>query len=193
MQTQDQQRNCVPTHAKGNHAKMITKEEQQLLFDEYNKCQLYAERKNWILNCMLQTPIKRKRTNELISRRKNTVEYTVVVKGVKKKVCQQFMMKTLDVSQMTLRHTINNSIDTYKAKPDMRGKILPKNKTPLEQVEDVKRFIEIIPVVPSHYCKKKIKKLYLPTDIGNIIINLESLYIHYCKNNNKVPVKKRSV
>lgn len=91
---------------------------------------------------------------------------------------------------MTIRHTLNNATNTHKAKPDMRGKNKsPKNKTPLEKIEEVRRFIESIPVVPSHYCRKKIKKLYLPTEIGNKA-NLERLYIHHCKSNNKVPVKR---
>lgn len=117
------------------------------------------ERKNWLLNCMLEISVKRKRTKADESRRKNTVENTVIVKGVKKKVCQQFIIKTLDISQMTIRHKLNNATNTHKAKPDMRGKNKsPKNKTPLEKIEEVRRFIESIPVVPSHYCRKKIKK-----------------------------------
>lgn len=140
----------------------FSEEERLLLFHEFNKCQLYEERKNWLLNCMFEIPVKRKRTKSVESRRKNTVEYKVVVNGVRKQVCQQFLIKTLDISQMTLRHTLQNASDTHLAKPDMRGKSTPKSKSSENQISFLKKFIENIPVVPSHYCRKKIRSyIYL--------------------------------
>lgn len=75
-----------------NDCLSISEEERELLFNEYNQCKMYEERKNWLLNCMLEISVKRKRTKADESRRKNTVEYTVIVKGVKKKVCQQLKL-----------------------------------------------------------------------------------------------------
>lgn len=140
---------------------------------------------------MVGTEVKRKRTKTVESRGRKTIEYTVRLHGATKKVCQNFLLITLSISQMTLRHTISNATNTNTTKPDMRGKHTPKNKTPTVQIHTLKKFIESIPVVPSHYCRKKCKKLYLPSEIGSLA-NLERLYKNHCKENKTIPVGRNT-
>lgn len=65
-----------------------------------------------------------------------------------------FLNKTLDISQMTFRHTLANVTNTNRPKHDGRGKHRPSNKTSDEQTAKLKESIESLPVVPLHYCHK---------------------------------------
>lgn len=173
-----------------NQCVTVTEDERKLLFNEYYTFNNYDQKKSWLIGCMEEIEVKRKRTKAQNSRRKKTVQYSVVVNGTKKKVCMSFLNKTLDISQMTFRHTLANATNTNRPKPDGRGKHRPSNKTFDEQTAKVKEFIESLPVVPSHYCRKNTKRLYLSKDIGNIA-NLERLYAAHCKANHTTnPVKK---
>lgn len=84
----------------------------------------------------------------------------------KSKVLQQFLLSTLAILQMTLRYAVNNTVQK-SAKPDERGKQAPSNKTQNE-VKLVHNCIKIFPAMPSHYCRNKTTRLYLPNDFRNI-------------------------
>uniref|UniRef100_A0A6P7GVK6 Uncharacterized protein LOC114347251 n=1 Tax=Diabrotica virgifera virgifera TaxID=50390 RepID=A0A6P7GVK6_DIAVI len=132
--------------------------------------------RDWILSCMVETPIKRKKAES--TRRSKTMEYYIPYNNQKVKVCQQFLIKTLNVSQMTLRYTKENALMNNIAKQDQRGKRSPKNKFLSSQVSLVKEYIKQLPAVPSHYCRNKSNKLYLPAEFENVT-NLYRLYKKY--------------
>lgn len=64
-----------------NDSLSICDDHRQLLFNEYYKFQSYEQKKNWLLNCMHESEVKRKRTNREESRRSKTIRYKVVIFG----------------------------------------------------------------------------------------------------------------
>lgn len=69
---------------------------------------------------------------------------------------------------MTIRYTKKNSVSYKCAKTDQRGRHEPVNKTSYEMRQNVFTFIMKLPAVPSHYCRNKTTRKYLPTEFRNI-------------------------
>lgn len=81
-------------------------------------------------------------------------------------MCQQFLLKTLKITQSYLKHTDSNKTNLLTAKQDKRGKNnMPSNKTPVNKLKIVDQFIKSLPAVPSHYCRASTSKKFLPIKI----------------------------
>lgn len=163
-----------------NNCKSVSETDRQQIFNDYYKLNSYDEKKSWLIQCMKEKEIGRKRTKNIHSKRNRTLEYYLTIQGEQRKVCQQFILKTLDISQMSLRQTIDNVSKTGMIKKDSRGRCGPRNKKTEGTIKTVRDFIEKIPVVPSHYCRSKTKKLYMASDIRNFS-NLYRLYKGDCQ------------
>ena len=62
---------------------------------------------------------------------------------------------------------------------DARGKHVPWNKTPDEAISLVKRHIELIPRMESHYCRKRVKRQYVDPDLT--ITKIHEEYLKWMK------------
>ena len=98
------------------------------------------------------------------------------------RVCSDFFHRTLDISTKMTKLALQNksSIGTL-AKEDQRGRKISHNKTPTEEVERVKRNINIFPRMESHYCRTKSTKLYLHASLN--ITKMYKLYLEWITDN----------
>lgn len=124
--------------------------------------------RDFLLSCIKEEQIKRRKQAADQSRRHKSYKYLIPWNDFEHAVCQQFLLKTLDISQMTLRYTKNNSLSSRCSKIDQRGRHHPPNKTSRELKQNVLDFIMQIPCVPSHYCRNKTTRKYLPVEFRNI-------------------------
>lgn len=149
--------------------------------------------RDWLLSCIKNDKIKRRIQLAAESRRQRSYKYIITWNDVEHEVCQQFLLKTLDVSQMTLRYTKQHSMSGTCSKIDQRGKHDPHNKTGKKQKQDVLDFITMLPAVPSHYCRNKTSRKYLPTEYRNVSFLYRLFKKHLLEkglaNKDKVPFK----
>lgn len=132
-----------------------------------------ARRRTWLLSCLKPKQINRRRAaRKTPNRRNNSFEYSLVYEGVAFKVCQKFILATLNISQMMLRNAVTKE-NLVQPKP----KVVPHNKTKQHNIDLLKAYIEKLPAVPSHYCRAKSTKVYLPQEFRNI----QNLYMCYTK------------
>jgi len=140
---------------------------RQRIFDSY-----YAldnqQQKNFLVTSVKTDAVKRKYTNNCMSRRSCTKFYFLPVEGEIRKVCQQFFLKTLNISQTHLRYTDLHQTNIFTAKTEGRGKKYPVNKTEVVVNKAVEDFIKKLPAVPSHYTRSSTSKKYLPLEHKNI-------------------------
>lgn len=136
-----------------------------------------VRQRDWLLALVEETNVRRRRI-ECGSRRSVSYRYYFPWgDGGKKKVCQQFLLKTLGISQMTLRYTLKNITAMNVSKPDERGKSTPSNKYSESAIQEVKKFIQKLPAVKSHYCRNKGNKLYLPSEFRNLSFLYNKVYL----------------
>ncbi|XP_047033404.1 uncharacterized protein LOC124639933 [Helicoverpa zea] len=135
-----------------------------------------VRQRDWLLALVEETNIRRRRVE--CSRRSVSYRYYFPCgEGGRKKVCQQFLLKTLGISQMTLRYTLKNITAIKVSKPDERGKSTPTKKYSESVIEAVKQFIKKLPAVKSHYCRNKGNKLYLPSEFRNLTYLYNKVYL----------------
>lgn len=162
---------CVNKNC-GHKCGEISESKRQGLFDHF--WALTAERKkDWLVAMSTKAEVKRKRNKNSVYR-ENTYNYFINDGEGRRKVCLQFILKTLDITQRYVYYTLSNA-QMGLAKCEARGKIVPKNKTPEDVKMSAVNFIKSLPALPSHYCRKDSTRLYLPTEMKNIK-NLYRLY-----------------
>lgn len=130
----------------------------------------------WLTSCIVRKNIKRRRSEN--GRRQLRYDYYVNFREEHLKVCQQFILKTLNVSQQKIRNAALNP-KSHNIKRNGRS----HNKSSEENVSILKKYIEGLPAVPSHYCRNKSNKVYLPKEFSNVSI-LYKCYIQYLQEKN---------
>ncbi|KAF0706908.1 Uncharacterized protein FWK35_00037669 [Aphis craccivora] len=166
----------------------ITEEERQIIFSDFWGLGNYERQRDYLLSSTKEIAIKRKRV-EGTSRRNVTREYYLSCNSEPKLVCQQFLLKTLDMTQKCLTYTLSKRSPSGTSKKDGRGSRRPKNKTSDDVMANFDKFIQQLPAVPSHYCRASTTKKYLPSELGNCS-RLYKLYVDFCKQSNGTIIKK---
>lgn len=174
-----------------NKCSNISDEIRKQIHNEYSSLSSFKERKIWLLSCVTETNVKRKRSKTDI--RQRTLIYHLKIDGNERRVCLQFILKTLGVSQMTVRHCLKNSSKQAKTvQDDRRGKKKPHNKTEKLIKKEIRMFIEKIPVLPSHYARKSSQRLYLPAECRNVA-NLYRLFVKEIEKENHQDIPSLAV
>jgi len=95
-------------------------------------------------------------------------------------VCKMFFLRTLDVGAKMVKGSVTRAAaqGSVVAIADHRGGRSPSNKTPLDNLEEVKKFLYKLPVMPSHYCRKDTSLMYL--EAGWTIKKLYNVYKCQC-------------
>lgn len=123
------------------------------------------------------------------SRRKFSLTYKLPYNGESHLVCKDFFLKTLDVSEKMIRTAVikaNRGVGEILS-PDKRGRHIPGNKDE-GRINFANEHIDSFPAVPSHWCRKDTKKIYLES-----ILNREKMYDLYkqhCSDNDQAPLSK---
>ena len=121
------------------------------------------------------------------SRRSKSYTYSFLVQGHKIRVCKDYYLGTLSVSQKMVygSHLKKNDI-TGTPKADGRGKHAKKRISD-EDRDHVIDHINSFPRVESHYCRSSTKKEYL--DSGLNLQKMYDLYVESCTAQGLCPVK----
>lgn len=169
---------CEPTKCPRNCFE-ITEERRQSIFDYF--WNLNSQRKkDWLVQCALRVPVNRPKKGVIDSKRKFTYEYYINEGEGRRQVCQKFILKTLDIGQNYLLYTIGNVQEGLSQAESRKKSSNPKYDESV--IASAKHYIESLPYLPSHYCRKKSSKLYLPQEYKNTT-NLYRLYKKKCEEN----------
>uniref|UniRef100_A0A6P7FS28 Uncharacterized protein LOC114333425 n=1 Tax=Diabrotica virgifera virgifera TaxID=50390 RepID=A0A6P7FS28_DIAVI len=127
----------------------------------------YEKQRNWLISCVKKVDILRRKTEAQYSRRQNSYKYFIRWDDKILEVCQQFLLQTLGISQTVMRYAIKHAVQNT-CKIDQRGKHEPANKTSSDMINKIHDFIKQLPAVPSHYCRNRSSRKYLPQELRNV-------------------------
>lgn len=119
----------------------LTEEDRLAIHQYYWSISDKKMRKKWLVSCVKPKNIRRKRTTSNF--RQVSYDYIVNYQGKDVKVCQQFLLKTLDISQMTLRYAVLKSGVISTSKDDKIDQ--PNNESEEAEIAALKTFIEKLP------------------------------------------------
>jgi len=119
-----------------NNCGIITEELRQAVFEEFYKLNS-QQRKDFLITSIQTEPVKRRYSSSTDIKKTCSNSYFLPIDGVITKVCQQFLLKTLNITQTYLKYTDSNKSKLLTAKKDERGKNKPSNKTPDSNLQTV--------------------------------------------------------
>lgn len=156
---------CIHNNCGRNCSSNFTEKDRELLNEHFWGMGSSNRQKEWLRSCIKRKSVARKRSES--AKRQFTYEYNMNYNFKHIEVCQQFLLKTLNISQQMLRN-VRNSKHISSAVGDIKTKAKPHNKTDESKILVLKSFIENLPAVPSHYCRNKSNKLYISSEFRNI-------------------------
>ena len=163
----------------------FTDDTRQTIFDNYWKLS-EIQKKEFILKYVQKCKKKRSTTGKE-SRTNYIRKYYLPIESEVFRVCRAFFMSTLDVKSKFLRYTEDSSIALNSAKKDARGCKTSKNKTTPQQLNTLRKFIESLPAVDSHYCRSSTEKKYL-AESWESVTNIHRVYKLHCVEHKKIPL-----
>lgn len=127
---------------------------------------------------------ERVRTTAAKSRRKYSYRYFFVKGEEKVRVCKEFYLSSIDISQRRIEWFHDKAVRNEFT--DKRGKHT-KSRTTDDARTFIREHIESFPRMPSHYCRASSSKEYFASDLN--LSKMYNLYVEKCAENDVVPVK----
>ncbi|CAG5075385.1 Protein of unknown function [Cotesia congregata] len=114
----------------------------------------------------------------------NKLTYRFKVNNAYVQVCQQFFVKTVDISDKKVRIMMDKEKRSTSGSllPDRRGHHEPVNKLSGEDVNRIRQHLSLLPKVPTHWCRRDSSKVYLERIKTKQAIY--ELYVAYAIENN---------
>lgn len=125
---------------------------------------------------------ERTRTATGISRRTYSFKYYFAKGDDKVRVCKEFYLTTLDISQRRIEWHYKKAADNDFT--DRRGRASGRSRTSDATIQLIKEHIQSFPRIPSHYCRQQTKREFLEPGLS-----LAKMYAEKCKADDVVPVK----
>ena len=178
-----------PCIQKSNHESCLSFSENQrkLLFDNFYQLGSIEEQRSFIASSVKAESIELSRTKNRHSRRPFTNKYSFSVNGQRIKVCKEFFMATLNVTDALIRSSLHTCMSEGVQRSDRRGQHQKGNQLDKARLRFVEEHIASFPAKESHYCRKSSKKRYLDQNLN--ISKMHTLYVKKCDDLGMLPVK----
>jgi hypothetical protein len=148
----------------------------------------YSRQKDFILLNIVSRDVKTRQVkcqpdgNVNVSKiRMTSISYYFQLNGVRTRVCKNFFLKTLSISNRAVLTAIANRTEAgVFGGMDGRGRAPASNKTEEERMKEVHDHIKSFPKTESHHCRKDTKREYLDSRLT--ITKMYALYLEMLKN-----------
>lgn len=180
---------CSSVMCKNSKVRQCTKllhEDRQKLFQSFWEDMNWDQKKIYIVSLIKKTSTKRcTKPSSEESRRAATLTYTIkTVDGNIVTVCKKTFLSTFGLKEWTVMNWVLNSESNgiCPSRSVIAGKKNSSNPTSSKRSETAKdilcTFIDNIPKLPSHYCRRSTTKQYIEPIYGD---NVSGLYREYSK------------
>lgn len=155
------------------------------MFRTYWNSGCYDKQRNFRCQNVDDSEPQRKSTSK---RTKSCVYYLPVAEtnsqskgeGNRRRVCKTFFLGVLDIGKKTVEYALKRKDHGCFVGKDLRGRGIPKNKTPKDKLNVIREHIKSFPVVASHFTRKDTKRKYFDANLS--IKKMYELYVDDCKN-----------
>lgn len=161
--------------SKSTNCDKFTGATRQELFQQFWENMDWGQKKAYVGSLVDIVETKRKSTNRA-SRRSNSMIYYLKLSDTKVQVCRHMFLSTLGISEKRMRNWSGTNISGIPQVSPPRPKVRVLNNANLS----AKEFLEVLPKMPSHYCRASSTKMYLEPDI-NSKKQLYQIYKVYCQ------------
>ncbi|XP_049802822.1 uncharacterized protein LOC126237069 [Schistocerca nitens] len=144
-------------------------DDRQAVFNTFWETMSWDQRKVYVINFVDVIPTKHPGKNISKYRRKGALIYHLKNKLGRHKVCKKMFLNTLGIKGWTVRYWLDNSTQGMSPETDSSRLRIRQTKKKGERT-----FVNSLPKLPSHYCRKSSSKLYLKP----ILQSKQQLHLH---------------
>jgi hypothetical protein len=166
-------------------SKKLSVSERESIFEDFYK----LSQKEKYLFYGKTTERCTKTDKDKVSRRRYTFLYYLDVGNDRHRVCKDYYLGTLAISQKPIYNFHENKKDPVSGIPsaDKRGQHA-KKVISVGQKMTIRKHIESFPTVESHYTRSSSKRMYLESNLS--LIKMYDLYVEKCNETHEIPVKQ---
>lgn len=164
----------------------------------------WNEKKVFVTGLVQKRSIKRRR-KEILERKTTNVKkkkghdyFLTSQNGERRKVCRVFFLNTLNLGEDSMKRWIESENDENYSdfhsssedieNPSIKRKALSRKVIERELlIDNVKSWLDLIPKVPSHYCRASSCKQYVDNSFKSKN-NMYKIFKDWCDQNNKKPL-----
>nr|CAI5865996.1 unnamed protein product [Callosobruchus analis] len=164
----------------------MSEDERNSIFKKFWEDMSWDQKKIYVSNLVQKKDIERKFVEN--SRRSSTYNYFLKIGHENKQVCKSMFLSTLGLNEWMVANwcstAVNGMIPSATISNASRRAARPKAVND-KRVEYLNTFFDDLPKMPSHYCRRDSKKLYLLLLLYLFFYNFESkanLYRVYKEN-----------
>ncbi|CAG9773276.1 unnamed protein product [Ceutorhynchus assimilis] len=161
---------------------------QQIFKNFWGKLNSWEQKRVYVLNLVYRKETERKRTTNESSRRSSSLFYKLNIESKYVPVCKKMFLNTLGLKEWTVQNWVKNSAYGTPA-PSRSSQPRCKNE---DSIQFLITFLDELPKLPSHYCRKDTKKLYLEQTFTSFA-DLFKLYQEHCKNSQKQALSRNTL
>ncbi len=162
------------------HCQLFTPVDRAQLFNQFWKEFDWGQKREYVRSLVDQTPPKRSTIQGRESRKTESFQYYLKLNGIRKQVCRGMFMSTLGLRQEQLRQWI-----TVARRTEQKKRTIQKGR----DTSFAKSFLQDLPKLEIHYCRKDTKKKYLEP-VFRSISELYSVYVTKCTEDSVVPIAR---
>ncbi|KAJ8944032.1 hypothetical protein NQ314_009564 [Rhamnusium bicolor] len=148
-------------------------------FDEYWKLATLQRQRDFLASCVAPLELKYRRVGSEQPRKPNCAFY-LWDNGTKNRVCKTFLINTFGITERTMRTIVQaRAINSGIIPEDKRGRHGNHKKMDEEIIESVKKHIDSIPRVESHYLRQNTTREFIPGEL-----TISEMHRNYTKERN---------
>lgn len=169
--------------AKGTECQLLSEEDRSNIFRKVWEM-TWEQKETFVLSLISKRSVDRKTVEA--SHRTVTLTYRLQADSKIVPVCKKMFLDTTGLTEHFIRSRVlakmkeneSRSSSQMSAGPDSAGR------------KQIRSFLESLPTVPSHYCRKTSSKRYLEPIFGSYL-QLYNFYCDDCKANDKVTMSRQ--
>lgn len=169
----------------------LTEHSRKEVFHHFWSNMAWEERKTYVVSLVDSVKPVQKRRTDSGDRRGATLHYHLRIGSERKEVCKQMFLNTLDIKEWSVRnwaqggkHGMRRAEEKHVERSRTRGALSSSSQIPLAPSENAALFIDRLPKVESHYCRKSTSKVYLEP-LFQSLQQLYRVYVEECKSEEK--------
>lgn len=156
--------------------RIFTEGERKEMFKKFWEDLTWDMKRTYISSLVDTVPAKRKKAD---SRRNETLIYSLKKGTEKLRVCKKMFLATLGVKEWTVREYSRKAFGMHVADEEKSNDSRNRHSTK-EKKKVLENFLDVLPKMPSHYCRASTTKLYLEP-VFQSKMDLYREYVKYCE------------
>lgn len=167
--------------AKNRFCDQFNDQSRQQIYSEFWKNMDWSQKRACVISLVdKRAPLRR--TTKQPSRRADTLEFYLKLNGEKRQVCRVMFLNTLGIGDFQMRDWVKNK--KFCRNTSVCRKSLEQDK------QIVIEYLNALPKIPSHYCRKSSSKLYLEPPFSSKS-DIFRAYKSYCSTKEVQPMSRK--